>query len=203
MVTGIRCPELLVASYIKPWRDCNKDEKTDVRNVLCLSPFYDALFDKHLMTVYPDMSIRYSPKLCDSMGEREYSRFIAPYDRIEVNELNRPDEKYLRIHNEGFEKNLRRGWMRGSVRVRASERESSSQMLDTTESRSRFSWHSHTTMTVQPISRSSFWLRSSLATLVENLFSQYSRLCLGVERLQWGQRCQKQPLTKIAILRPG
>lgn len=119
MVTGIHCPELLVASHIKPWRDCSKDEKTDARNVLCLSPFYDALFDKHLMTVYPDMSIRYSPKLRDSMGEQEYSRFIAPYDRIEVNELNRPDEKYLRIHNEEFEKNLRRG---KDGRVRPSSR---------------------------------------------------------------------------------
>ena len=107
MVTGIRGPELLVASHIKPWRDCTAEEKTDVRNVLCLSPFYDALFDKHLMTVYPDMSIRYSPKIHECMDEQEYARFIAPYVKLEVNERNRPDDRYLKIHNEEFEKMLK------------------------------------------------------------------------------------------------
>ena len=35
------------------------------------------------------------------------------------------------------------------------------------------------------------------------LRSQNSVFRLGVDGLQCGQRCQKQPFTKIAILRPG
>ena len=106
MVTGISCPTLLIASHIKPWRHCTSSEKTDVHNVLCLSPLYDALFDRHLMTVYPDMTIRFSPKLREFMGEQEYQNFIERYTKISINENNKPDEKYLRIHNKAFEEKL-------------------------------------------------------------------------------------------------
>ncbi|WIV99686.1 HNH endonuclease [Kinneretia aquatilis] len=45
-VTGLDIPELLRASHIKPWSDCESDnERLDVFNGLLLAPHVDALFD--------------------------------------------------------------------------------------------------------------------------------------------------------------
>ncbi|SHJ28876.1 HNH endonuclease [Wenxinia saemankumensis] len=48
LITEIKEPALLVASHIKPWRDCRKDprECLDPENALLLSPTWDRLFDK-------------------------------------------------------------------------------------------------------------------------------------------------------------
>lgn len=45
-VTGLAVPELLRASHIKPWAQCDSDqERLDVFNGLLLAPHLDALFD--------------------------------------------------------------------------------------------------------------------------------------------------------------
>ena len=49
-VTGADSEELLIASHIVPWRDSNEFERLDVDNGILLSPTYDALFDKHLIS---------------------------------------------------------------------------------------------------------------------------------------------------------
>ena len=41
---------ILIASHIVPWSECNDDERLDVDNGILLSPLYDALFDKHLIS---------------------------------------------------------------------------------------------------------------------------------------------------------
>ena len=48
LITAIDEPALLVASHIKPWRDCRKDprECLDPENALLLSPTWDRLFDQ-------------------------------------------------------------------------------------------------------------------------------------------------------------
>lgn len=48
LITEIEEPALLVASHIKPWRDCRKDprECLDPENALLLSPTWDRLFDQ-------------------------------------------------------------------------------------------------------------------------------------------------------------
>lgn len=45
-VTGLAIPQLLVASHIKPWRDCSWEEAIDMPNGLALSPNLDKAFDK-------------------------------------------------------------------------------------------------------------------------------------------------------------
>ena len=45
-VTGVRRPQHLVASHIKPWRDSTDAEKLDGHNGLLLSPHVDHLFDR-------------------------------------------------------------------------------------------------------------------------------------------------------------
>ena len=51
-VTGLDVPELLRASHIKPWADCDTDaERLDVFNGLLLAPHLDAAFDAGYITI--------------------------------------------------------------------------------------------------------------------------------------------------------
>ncbi|BAK86208.1 hypothetical protein GLX_30540 (plasmid) [Komagataeibacter medellinensis NBRC 3288] len=45
-ITGVSDPRFLIASHIKPWRDCTDQEKLDGCNGLLLSPHVDRLFDR-------------------------------------------------------------------------------------------------------------------------------------------------------------
>jgi 5-methylcytosine-specific restriction protein A len=49
-VTGFDKLNVLIASHIVPWADSSDNERLDVHNGILLSPTYDALFDKHLVT---------------------------------------------------------------------------------------------------------------------------------------------------------
>jgi hypothetical protein len=49
-VTGFDKLDVLIASHIVPWADSKDNERLDVHNGLLLSPTYDALFDRHLIT---------------------------------------------------------------------------------------------------------------------------------------------------------
>ena len=63
-VTGLPQTSLLIASHIKAWSDCKtKDERLDPFNGLLLSPNYDAVFDKHLITFDETGCINISKKL--------------------------------------------------------------------------------------------------------------------------------------------
>jgi 5-methylcytosine-specific restriction protein A len=42
--------EILIASHIVPWKDANDDERLNPDNGILLSPLFDALFDKHLIS---------------------------------------------------------------------------------------------------------------------------------------------------------
>jgi 5-methylcytosine-specific restriction enzyme A len=49
-VTNYSKHELLIASHIVAWKDADNDERLDVHNGILLSPNYDALFDRHLIS---------------------------------------------------------------------------------------------------------------------------------------------------------
>ena len=63
-VTGLAVPELLRASHIKPWADCETDaERLDVFNGLLLAPHLDAAFDRGFITFADDGALVVSPAL--------------------------------------------------------------------------------------------------------------------------------------------
>lgn len=66
-VTGSGVKEILIASHIVPWRDSNNQERLDVDNGILLSPVFDALFDRHLISFGDDgkIIISSSVKLSD------------------------------------------------------------------------------------------------------------------------------------------
>lgn len=62
-LTGVIDPHYLIASHIKPWRDCNDQEKLDGSNGLLLSPHVDRLFDRGLISFSDDGTVLKSSKL--------------------------------------------------------------------------------------------------------------------------------------------
>ncbi|MCA8900825.1 MAG: HNH endonuclease [Hyphomonas sp.] len=61
-LTGIELPEVLIASHIIPWSK-NEKLRLDPRNGICLNSLHDRAFDKGLITLNNDLSVRCSPKL--------------------------------------------------------------------------------------------------------------------------------------------
>ena len=53
-VTGVDDASWLIASHIKPWRESNSQERVDPHNSLLLSPNYDKLFDRGVISFDPD-----------------------------------------------------------------------------------------------------------------------------------------------------
>lgn len=103
-VTGISERQLLRVSHIVPWSESETDEqRTDIHNVLCLNPFHDALFDRHLMTVDRDHTVHYAPRLEESLGRDVFDILCRRYDSISVKKRFEPGESYLEIHNRRFE----------------------------------------------------------------------------------------------------
>jgi hypothetical protein len=49
-VTGSSLSKILIASHIVPWRNATDEERLDPENGILLSPNYDALFDKNLIS---------------------------------------------------------------------------------------------------------------------------------------------------------
>ncbi|HNW38669.1 MAG TPA: HNH endonuclease signature motif containing protein, partial [Methanosarcina vacuolata] len=49
-VTGFDKLDVLIASHIVPWAESTDSERLDIHNGILLSPTYDALFDRHLIS---------------------------------------------------------------------------------------------------------------------------------------------------------
>lgn len=72
-VTGLDVPELLRASHIRPWAECETDEqRLDVFNGLLLAPHVDALFDGGWISFEDSgemvMSSELPPEACVQVG---------------------------------------------------------------------------------------------------------------------------------------
>ena len=65
-VTGINLEEILIASHIIPWRHSNDEERLDIENGILLSPLYDSLFDKNLISFQDNGDIIISKQIQDT-----------------------------------------------------------------------------------------------------------------------------------------
>lgn len=93
-VTGLAVPELLRASHIKPWADCETDaDRLDVFNGLLLAPHFDADFDAGFITVAEDATVVVSDALCSD------ARASLGIDRpLTVSGLRNQHERFLHWH---------------------------------------------------------------------------------------------------------
>ena len=93
-ITGLAVPELLRASHIKPWADCDSDaERLDVCNGLLLTPHLDAAFDSGFITIAKDGTVLSSNALPPD------ARSVLELDRsLKVCGLHGAHERYLPWH---------------------------------------------------------------------------------------------------------
>ena len=102
-ITGLNIAPLLIASHIKPWAVCKPGtERTNPRNGLCLNALHDKAFDKGLITVLPDFTVRVSSKVTSCVNS-DGAAFLAKYDKqpITLPEKFAPNREYLEYHNDG------------------------------------------------------------------------------------------------------
>ena len=93
-VTGVDETKWLIASHIKPWRESTDFERVDPKNSLLLSPNYDKLFDRGVISF--DAS---NGKIL--LPEKMSASFWRNLDRLGIT-----DEKHLSFIPDGTEKYL-------------------------------------------------------------------------------------------------
>lgn len=94
-VTGIDNPSYLIAGHIKPWRESNNNEKIDSFNSVLLSPDYDKLFDKGIISFEPNSGKIILPE-DSTLQEQLYVLGVKENDRLRFV----PDKtiEYLEFH---------------------------------------------------------------------------------------------------------
>ena len=92
-VTDYSKHDLLIASHIVPWKDASNDERVDVHNGILLSPNYDALFDKHLISFENNGKIILSEVLLKS----DYQK-LGVDGNESIKNLSRYNNEYLERH---------------------------------------------------------------------------------------------------------
>ena len=99
-VTGFNKLDILIASHIVPWSDSNDNERLDVDNGLLLSPTYDALFDRHLISFENSGKII----LSNTIDIKAYER-IGLSGNEKINNLSQYNYSYLNRHRNRFIEN--------------------------------------------------------------------------------------------------
>lgn len=98
-ISGIDICEILIASHIVPWA-VDANNRLNPENGICLSPLYDRLFDKGLITVDEDYRVCLSYELKQRCEKEYFSKFFAS---IENKSLllpieHCPDKMLLKYH---------------------------------------------------------------------------------------------------------
>ena len=87
-------PDLLRASHIKPWADCETDAgRLDVFNGLLLAPHLDAAFDSGFITIAEDGTVL----LSDAFPSNARSA-LGLDGPLKIHGLHRAHERYMPWH---------------------------------------------------------------------------------------------------------
>ncbi|WP_211342271.1 HNH endonuclease [Litorilituus sediminis] len=107
-LTGVDIKEMLIASHIKPWAECENDsERLDGANGIMLCAHIDKLFDRHLITVRKvrsDFVIEVAPTLDTAVLKM---LGIEPRTELSTHKMSLKTEakfaQYLLWHNKMFD----------------------------------------------------------------------------------------------------
>lgn len=93
-ISGIKKPDLLIASHIKPWSCSSNMERIDPFNGIMLVSNYDSLFDRGYITFKDDGFIKISKRLTAQ------ERLKLNIDKNIQIQLHEEHKKYLHFHRE-------------------------------------------------------------------------------------------------------
>lgn len=94
-VTSFNLLNILVASHIIPWSNATDNQRLDVNNGILLSPTYDALFDRNLISFENNGEI----VLSDSIESQAYNK-IGVSGRERIKNLSIENQYYLEQHRQ-------------------------------------------------------------------------------------------------------
>ncbi len=94
-VTGFNDLRILIASHIHPWKESDNQQRLDIHNGILLSPTYDALFDKNLISFEHNGKI----VLSDSIEFSAYEK-IGVTGKEQIKGFNSDNHFYLAKHQE-------------------------------------------------------------------------------------------------------
>jgi putative restriction endonuclease len=99
-ITGLEIAELLNASHIVPWSK-DEDNRINPRNGLCLNAIHDRAFDRGLLTITPDFTVKVSKLVKRANASEAVQSFLLRYDSMEIIKPTKfmPDLKFLNYHN--------------------------------------------------------------------------------------------------------
>jgi hypothetical protein len=96
-VTGFDKLNVLIASHILPWANADDNQRLDVHNGLLLSPTYDALFDRNLISFENSGKII----LSDSIEIQAFAK-IGVTGKEKIQTLSQHNFHYLEYHRNQF-----------------------------------------------------------------------------------------------------
>lgn len=101
-ISGMKTSELLIASHIKPYYLSDKSERANPANGLLLNAFYDRAFDKGLMTVLPDLTIKISEAVDRTHADETTLKWLFGVEGTKIKRPQRfaPNRDLLAYHNE-------------------------------------------------------------------------------------------------------
>ena len=95
-ITGVEDQRLLIASHIRPWHRCpENDQRLDPFNGLMLTPTFDRMFDRGLLTFEDNGDVHVSPSVSTSVVHR-----IALDVHRNVGRFREDQQPYLEYHRE-------------------------------------------------------------------------------------------------------
>lgn len=77
-LTGVTAKNFLIASHIKPWKDCNNVERLDGDNGLMLAPHVDRLFDRGWISFEDSGELRVSAQVAEVLEAWHLPGDITP-----------------------------------------------------------------------------------------------------------------------------
>lgn len=99
-ITGLAIPELLNASHIIPWSK-DEDNRLNPRNGLCLNTLHDRAFDRGLLTITTDFTVKVSPFIKRDAKDKFVANFLLKFDgqSIKLPERFTPSPEFIKYHN--------------------------------------------------------------------------------------------------------
>jgi putative restriction endonuclease len=103
-ITGIKIPELLIASHIIPWKE--DKERTNPQNGLCLNNLHDKAFDKGLLSINSDYTITISRYLLD-YEKKKADLYFSHFNNKKISLPDKffPKREFLEHHYSNYIKN--------------------------------------------------------------------------------------------------
>lgn len=100
-ITGIKQPELLIASHIRPW-SLDEKNRLSLHNGIAINALHDKAFESGLITITPDYKIKVSSILLKQEKEQAVKDYFVRYHNKEITLPSKflPDGEFLRYHNQ-------------------------------------------------------------------------------------------------------